>query len=438
MADIVDVSRNVPDVESLRKSLPTSQPESDVESAKPVSPLSIPDGGWEAWVQVLGSWVILVATWGLVNSFGVYQTYYEAELLSSSSSSDISWIGSVQGALLFFVGVVSGPLYDAGYFRHLLISGLFLIVFGQFMTSLCTTYWQVMLSQGIVIGIGMGLTFLPSAAILAQYFSKYRALVLGISSSGSPLAGIVFPILFSRLQPTVGFGWATRIIAFILLGLSVIPIAFMHTRVQPKSKRSLVDETAFTDSTFMAFVVASFFGFLVLYVAFFYIQLYTIDYLPSETEFSPYLVTMLNVGSVFGRVIPNAIADKAGSLNVLIICTFVSAVLAFAWMGITNLGGLIAFGLLYGAFSGGVVSLTPSVIIHLTPEPSRIGARMGTTFVSAGLAILVGPPIAGAILGDATKFEWLGTIGYSAGGLILATMAYSIARFLEYRKGGSQ
>jgi len=45
---------------------------------------------------------------------------------------------------------------------------------------------------------------------------------------------------------------------------------------------------------------------------------------------------------------------------------------------------------------------------------------------------LVGPPIAGAILGEATREEWLGTIGYSAGGLLLATIAYGVTRYLEY------
>lgn len=115
----------------------------------------IPNGGTQAWLQVIGSWVTLVATWGLVNTYGVYQAYYETNLLASSSASSISWIGSLQACLLMLVGVVAGPLYDSGYFRHLLIVGLFLVVFGQFMTSLGREYWHILMAQGVCTGVGM-------------------------------------------------------------------------------------------------------------------------------------------------------------------------------------------------------------------------------------------------------------------------------------------
>ncbi|KAK1767215.1 putative major facilitator superfamily transporter protein [Phialemonium atrogriseum] len=412
--------------------------ETEEPTPAPAANGGIPDGGTQAWLQVLGSWVILVNTWGLVNSFGVFQTYYETDLLKASSSSNISWIGSVQASLLMLVGVVSGPLYDAGYFRHLIVAGLVLIVFGQFMTSLCTQYWQVLLAQGFCMGIGMGLTFLPSAAILSQYFSRRRALVLGISSSGSPLAGIVLPIIFSRLEPVVGFGWATRVISFVLLAISAVPVVFMRTRVPPSARgaRALVDWTALRDAPFVVFVAGNVFAFLVLYVPFFYTQLFAVDHAIADPGWAPYLVTLLNAGSVVGRIVPNALADRLGSLNIMASCTAASAVLAFAWLGIHNLGGLIAFALLYGAFSGGVVSLTPSVVVALSPDMGRVGARMGMSFLATGISILIGTPIAGAILGDFSESRWLGTIGYGAAGLLLAALLHVAARFVLYRKNG--
>ncbi|KAG8159791.1 hypothetical protein KVR01_010428 [Diaporthe batatas] len=397
----------------------------------------IPNGGIEAWLQVLGSWVTLVATWGLVNTFGVYQTYYETTLLTSSSSSAISWIGSLQASLLMLIGVVAGPLYDAGYFRHLLISGLFLIVLGQFMTSLGTEYWQLLLAQGICVGVGMGFIMLPSTAILSQYFTTRRAFVIGISSSGSPLAGIIFPVIFSRLVPRIGFGWATRVIAFILLGLSAIPITFMRTRVPPSGrKRALIDGSALRDPAFVLFMVAGFFMFLCLYTAFFYIQLFAEMHHLSSAEFSPYLVTLLNVGSVFGRIIPNYLADKVGSVNMAIVCATVSAVLAYGWLGIHNLGGLVVFALLYGAFSGGIVSVLPSAIITMSPDMSRVGTRLGMMFTLTGFSILVGTPIAGAILGGYSDREWRGVIGYSAAGLTLGSILYLASRAVSYRRNG--
>ncbi|KAK4098627.1 MFS general substrate transporter [Parathielavia hyrcaniae] len=397
----------------------------------------IPDGGLTAWLQVVGSAAILVNTWGVINTFGVFQAYYETDLLRAHSSSDISWIGSTQASLLFLVGVVAGPLYDMGYFRHLLLAGLFLIVLGQFTTSLCTTYWQVMLAQGVGMGVGMGLTFLPSAAILGQYFSRHRALALGLSSVGSPVAGTVFPILFSRVLPRAGFGWATRAIAFILLGVSAVPIAFMRTRVPPTSKRVLLDRTAAGDVPYLLFVAGGLFAFLVLYVPFFYIPLFATSHEVASHAFAPYLVTLLNVGSIFGRIVPNALADRWGSMNMMIVCVVGSAVLVFGWLGIHDLGGAVVYVLLYGAFSGGVVSLTPSVLVGLSPDMGRLGARMGLAFVVSGIAILVGTPIAGAILGTEEDPQWLGTILFTAFGLLVATVFYSASRLLLYTRSGN-
>ncbi|KAK4681322.1 hypothetical protein QC764_106380 [Podospora pseudoanserina] len=412
--------------------------ETDPASNVDPPPDVVPDGGLTAWLQVLGSTAILVNTWGLINTFGVFQAYYETTLLSSHPPSSISWIGSTQAALLFLVGVFAGPLYDAGYFRHLLITGMFLIVFGQFMTSLCTEYWQVLLAQGFCMGSGMGMTFLPSAAILSQYFARHRALALGIASAGSPVAGTVFPIIFSKLEKSLGFGWATRVIAFILLGMSAIPVAFMKTRVPPhKGKKSLVDKSLFKDGPYLSFTAGGFFAFLTLYVPFFYITLYGTSQASVTESFAPYLVTLLNAGSIFGRIIPNALADRFGCLNLMLVCMSGSAILVFGWLGVKNLAGSVVFVLLYGAFSGGVVSLTPSVVVELSPDLSRVGTRMGFGFIVSGTAVLIGTPIAGAVLGgESANARWVPTVLYAACGLLIATFLYSTARFLQYRKKG--
>lgn len=124
---------------------------------------------------------------GIVNAFGVFQTYYEGNILSHESPSNISWIGSIQAFLLLIIGAVTGPIYDAGYFRALVWTGSFLVVLGIMMTSLSTQYWEAMLAQGICVGLGSGCLFVPSVAILPQYFTTKKALATGIAASGSSL-----------------------------------------------------------------------------------------------------------------------------------------------------------------------------------------------------------------------------------------------------------
>ena len=418
---------------------------------------NVPEGGLDAWMQVLGSWVILGVTWGLINSFGVFQTYYEKDMLKAYSESNVSWIGSLQGALLLLLGPISGPLYDAGYLRHLLWVGLMLVVLGQFMVSLATAYWHVLLAQGVCFGIGCGLTFVPATAIISQYFRRRRALVIGISATGSPVCGLVFLIIFGRLQPSIGFAWTARIIAFILLGLISIPLAAMHTRVPPPQSSSssssssspssaaiastawrcrVVDLTALREPAFILYTTALTFAFMGMYVLFFYVQVFATAFDIGTADFRPYFVSLLSASSVVGRLGPPYLADKLGSLNVVAAMVLMSSVLCFGWIGIRDMAGLLVLVVLYGCASGAVVSVMPSGVVSLSPDISRVGTRMAMVVFSCGVSLLVGTPIAGAILGEGSDAEWKAVAAYSGGCLLASGVCVVLAIWQHWRVTG--
>ncbi|KAL8643444.1 MAG: hypothetical protein Q9226_008371, partial [Calogaya cf. arnoldii] len=209
---------------------PTDSPASEVSIIQQDPPdASVPvkqNGGLNAWLQVLGAFCLSFTTWGIVNAFGAYQSYYQDELLSTNSAFEISWIGSIQAFLLLLVGVLTGPLFDRGFLNALLLTGSFLTVFGIMMTSLCTTYWQVILAQGVCVGLGAGCLFVPSIAVVSTYFTTpiKRAVATGLAVGGSSIGGIIYPIAFRQMQPSLGFEWATRIIGFITMAVDLTAI----------------------------------------------------------------------------------------------------------------------------------------------------------------------------------------------------------------------
>lgn len=83
------------------------------------------------------------------------------------------------------VGVAIGPIFDRGYLHTLVYLGSFLIVLGMMTLSLCLTYWQVLVAQGVCVGIGSGLVFVPSIAVVTATFEKKRAIAVGIAASAS-------------------------------------------------------------------------------------------------------------------------------------------------------------------------------------------------------------------------------------------------------------
>lgn len=112
-------------------------------------PPAPPNGGLKAWTQVAMGWFVLFTTWGWVNSYGAFQNYYTLNL--GVSASTISWIGSVQNFLTFVIGIFSGRLLDAGYFVPTFAVGSTIQILGIFFMSLSTKYWQLMLTQGMMV-----------------------------------------------------------------------------------------------------------------------------------------------------------------------------------------------------------------------------------------------------------------------------------------------
>lgn len=164
---------------------------------------------WMPWLQALASFFPYMNSWGILNSYGVFQTFYSEHLIPNEAASRIAWIGSMQAFLLLFVSVLTGPLIDAGYMTYILFFGTLTLFFGLMMTSLCTEYYQLMLAQGLVVGIGTGALFLPAITVPPQWFGPtQRTTVLGLVATGSSIGAIIYPVIFKSLQSEAGFGWA--------------------------------------------------------------------------------------------------------------------------------------------------------------------------------------------------------------------------------------
>lgn len=389
--------------------------------------LSPPDGGLLAWLQVVGSFVLILCTWGLTNSFGAYQTYYETGELLSQSSSNISWVGSIQAYILMFVGVLTGPLFDKGHFRALLLAGSFLVVFGIMMNSLSTKYYQVMLSQGVCMGIGMGFLWVPSLGICVSYFQKYRSIAITLAASGGSVGGVIFPIIIRRLIPKIGFAWTCRVIGLSCFVTLIIPIFIMKQRELPETKRKILMLSSFKEPAYLFLTIGLFLSFMGIYIPFYYISSYANRIAHTNIDLSYYLISVINA-SLSGRMVPNFFADRLGPINVMIVASFISGILALAWIRIKNTPGLIVFSVLYGISSGTVVSLPPSAIGSISNNLSEIGSRLGTSFFFAAFGTLIGNPVAGKLV-DIESGEFYKGQVWSGVLILSSTVFLSLAQY---------
>lgn len=97
---------------------------------------------------------------------------------------------------------------------------------------------------------------------------------------------------------------------------------------------------------------------------------------------------------------PNAIADKVGLFNVMIIMGTLTSILVLAlWLPSTADAPIIVFAALFGVSSGAGISLTPALCAKLSPIRD-IGVRTGTVFTISAFAGLTGSPIGGALIAN--------------------------------------
>lgn len=197
-----------------------------------VDPGPPPDGGLKAWSTALLAHLVVFNTWGFINSFGLFQTYY-VEFLKIGGPSTVSWIGTAQVFVVFGLGTFTGRGLDGGYFRVQFITGSIIYVIGIFMLSLCRTYWQIFLAQTVCIGIGYGLVFIPTLALVSTYFIHKRSTAMAVAVTGSATGGLVFPAIAETMLPTVGFPWTVRAMAFVQLALALVSATFLRVSSPP-------------------------------------------------------------------------------------------------------------------------------------------------------------------------------------------------------------
>ncbi|KAJ7481014.1 MFS general substrate transporter [Mycena galericulata] len=379
-------------------------------------------------MTIAGAWLVLFSTFGYLYSFGVYEDFYVLEFLTNCSPSSIAWIGSFQLMMPFALGIVSGKFFDRGYFHVLEIAGGVLFTFSLFMLSLSKPahYYQVFLSQGVGMGLGAGLTFVPSVTITSHHFSKRRSLATGVVMSGSSAGATVFPIMLNHLIPKIGFASAVQASGYVVLSTLVVGNLMMRTR--PRAARGTPDiKSFFTDGAYLWAIAGGLSATFGIYLPVIYIQLFAVQHsVGSNIAF--YSIAIMNGAGAFGRIAGNYFADKYSPFKLQIISTLCTAGTIWAVLGIHDTRTLALVSTLYGMFSGAWLSHALVVLASLARNSDEIGARTGIALALASFGSLGAAPIQGALL--TRDFFWIRPVAFSGSILVVSACCATVMTVL--------
>lgn len=391
-----------------------------------------PEGGF-GWIVIVGTFFIFNATYGMINSFGVYQVYYE-QRYPSTKSSVIALIGALQPTMMYLASVPVIWMHNTIGVRFTILLGSAIMVFALMMTSICNAVWQVYLAQGVLYGFGAGIAFFTANAVPPQWFKEKRALAVGLSASGSSLGGVIWPIAFQRLVDEVGFGWANRIIAFIYIPILTFSIICVKSRI-PKTKKQIMPNWGVCkDMRFLWISLAYSIGFLGLFPPIFFIAEFT-QRVGARPNISQYILTILNATSTVGRILPPFFGDKIGRLNVVIPSVLLTGVLQFAlWLPARGEALVIAFAVFWGMASGSFVAVFPAALGQLFGIKD-FNSRLTVMFLMAAPATLLGPSVTGLwIPNDAIGIEGFNKVIIFSGTMMLASSVMSFMLRLSYSR----
>ncbi|RSH77652.1 uncharacterized protein EHS24_003213 [Apiotrichum porosum] len=380
-----------------------------------------PDGGFEAWLVVGSSLLLLFAIFGLMNSTGQLLNYYLDHQLKGYSKSTVSWVGSVQTLVEFSFAMATGRWFDNHGARWLTIVGLTLATASVVSLAFCEEFYQLFLSMAL-FGFAGSMVFAPANAVAAHWFLKIRATAIAIISGGAGLGGVIYPIMIERLLRRLSYRNTMLVIAGFNFVLMLPSVFFMKARLPPRQPPPLSYLLRPWREPRFCFLVASgvFYGMNILSPFF-----YAITYAESNgvpARISNYAIALGGAGSVVGRLVMGVIADRIGVWRVFSFIPFATGVVMFAFWTPPNMGtgGAVAGLVLYGWMSGGFFSCMGSATASFSPL-EEVGTRIGLLISSLAIPSLIGPVITGALIQD-DKFTyagiWLGSC-FIVSGLLL-------------------
>ncbi|AMD18621.1 HBL281Cp [Eremothecium sinecaudum] len=405
---------------------------------------SYPDGGYQAWLVVLGAFMGILPIWGIATSLGVLESHISEHQLANVSSSVVSWIFSLHLMACSACCVFSGAYFDRNGEAHSILVGSVIFVFGIFMTSISTKLWHFVLAFSLCCGCATGVLVTPLLSCIATWFYRKRAIATGVATIGSSIGGVVIPVTLRSLYASAGFPWAIRVVGFMSAACLTLSTLLTRERITPlrepfKTKKEAVkyywsmifNWRYFTDGKFVWCALALAIAENGVFLTGTYLSSYVVAHgYKVETGYTVLIV--VNSCGILGRYIPGYLADHYfGRFNVVIVITAACVIAdAALWL---PFGGKMAvlwvYAAIYGFLAGAIFSLTP-VCIGQISRTCEFGKRYSTAYLLVSLMTLVVIPIGGALAGGKTIPEYNRLIIFTSALLLIAVVCYTMSRTL--------
>ncbi|MBI4595037.1 MAG: MFS transporter [Candidatus Tectomicrobia bacterium] len=372
------------------------------------------------WIITIAGFIVTGSCWGMQYSFGIFFKPMLAEFGWTRAATSGAF--STCMAVIGFSSLLMGWLCDRfGPRITIALSGV-LISSGTFLTGQVTNLWQLYIFYGLIIGIGMGASFVPLMATISRWFEDKRGLASGIVSAGIGGGTLLIAPLARYSIDMVGWRMSYYLFGIALFVTIVGSSLFLRSKPEDygllplgatgKERDNLqtgnsqtdftLNETVKTSAFWMIFIAQMLWTFG-LFIPMVHVVAYATDTGISHIAAAT-IMGLIGVASLTGKIFSGGISDKIGNKNTLLASLAIQAFMMFWLLWSKDLSMFYIFAFLYGFSYGGVVPQFP-VITGKYFGLAKIGVIFGLANSGALLGNATGPALAGYIFDSSQSYS---------------------------------
>ena len=197
--------------------------------------------------------------------------------------------------------------------------------------------------------------YLPSIAILPQWFEKKRSTASAIGAAGSGVGGLIFSLATGSMIESLSLPWALRVTGIVTGAVNLVAVLLIRDRDHVVKPKHAALHFGLLRHSKVRWLLLWVFIMLLGYTG---IQFSLSDFAISigiNGSNADLVTAMLNVGTTLGRPWIGLLCDRYGRIEMSGLLTLMTGVLCFTvWIPAQSLGVTLFFvtveGAIYGVF----------------------------------------------------------------------------------------
>ncbi|KAL2047472.1 hypothetical protein ABVK25_011499 [Lepraria finkii] len=407
------------------------------------------DEGFGAWSYVASAFAMFIVVWGFPQSFPIFQTYLSTgESAKHTDSVILAFLAP--GLQDIEEGIMFQILPKAARYRQtLVLVGILIMMLSLLLASCATEAWQIVLTQGILYGIGGIFLNFVHVSIFSEWFDKKKGQAMGLIWLGYRVGGLGFPPVCQWLLEKHGFEQTLRVLIAPMLALLLPCLVLFRGRYpaatvisKPTQPTISKIEALRTPSVLFYLIASSLFGF-VTNVPMMFITKFGAD-LGLNASDRALSLSMVFASNMLGTYVFGRLSDKGFHQWLMGTSALSASLIHFVlWGFIKTKYGVFAYAVCIGLASGGFRNCLFSFYSEVSGQNSELFTAIHSLFsFFDGVAILSVGPVGTALLKVSPELEigayairrykylvaYAGAMTMASGLLVLAPLLLRIIR----------